>query len=632
VAERRVPDAAQVEEVAHQSLMVGRLLLLNGADTAEVEAAVARFAAAFGCEAHLMVSYEALLLTIVAGDHFRTKIGSRVSAMNVGMTAVEAINRLVDDVESGRRGLPEARAEMDAVEHRPPEYGRWLVVGALGLTAASLSRLFGGDWPTFAIAGLAGAAGTWLRQELGRRHLNPIVIPFAAAFLSGIVGGGAVLLGAGGIPVLCLVAPAMIIVPGVPLINGVQDMIKNHMTLGLSRLGFAGLVTVAIGFGLFAATAVTGAKIPVAAPTRVIGVPEDAVFSALAAAGYVLLFNVPLRMAWACIACGVASHTLRTLLFHHGIDLITGTLVGAVAASCLAEGFARRFRAPAAAFVFPGVVAMVPGAYAFRAVIGSLEIVRAPAAPQLVADTLALAITVMLMIGAIAVGVAAPALFPCPVAGRRGIKITGLFPQVGDRALRDEAVGAVVIGGRLDGRARERHALVGAGPDLGEAGRDRGLLRIEAGDDHTARHQLLALGPDELEMLDAAAGAAWDVDCRAQAKDVVGDLRTDASAGLPPEDGAAAEPGVEGGGVVVLAVAPQDEQLVAAFRAVGSPGRRQRRRRRQQTGRQAQHRPAHIVLTEPSVSGCVRKRPNSTGKARASPSRVCSAAGRAGTS
>ena len=410
-----VRDAVQVEEVAHQSLQVGRLLLLNGADTAQVEAAVARFAAAFGCEAHLMVSYEALLLTIVAGDHFRTKIGFRVPAMNVGMTAIEAINRLVEDAESGRCGLGETRAELDRVEHLPPEYGRWLVVVALGLTAASLSRLFGGDWPTFVIAGLAGAAGTWLRQELGRRHFNPIVIPFAAACLSGVIGGAAVLLGASGTPVLCLVAPAMIIVPGVPLINGVQDMIKNHMTLGLSRLGSAGLVTVAIGLGLFVATTITGAQIPVAASTRVIGVPEDAAFSALAAVGYALLFNVPLRIAWACMACGVASHTLRTLLFHNGIDLITGTLIGSLAASCLAEGFARHFQAPAAAFAFPGVVAMVPGAYAFRAVIGSLEIAHATGGPQLVADTLALGFTVMLMVGAIAVGIAAPVLLLAPL-------------------------------------------------------------------------------------------------------------------------------------------------------------------------------------------------------------------------
>src|ERR1700722_20580152 len=104
-----VPDAAQVEEVAHLSLLVGRLLLLNGADTEAVQTAVTRFAAAFGCEAHLMVTYEALLLTVVAGDHFRTKIGHRVPAMNVGLTAIDAGNRLVDQAESGRRGLAEAR-------------------------------------------------------------------------------------------------------------------------------------------------------------------------------------------------------------------------------------------------------------------------------------------------------------------------------------------------------------------------------------------------------------------------------------------------------------------------------------------------------------------------------------------
>jgi uncharacterized membrane protein YjjP (DUF1212 family) len=420
-----VPDAARVEEVAHLSLLIGRLLLLNGADTSEVEAAVARFAMAFGCEAHLMVSYEALLLTIVTGEHFRTKIGSRVPAMNVGMTAIAAVNRLVDDAESGRRGLAEARVELDAIEHRSPEYGRWLIVVALGLTAASLSRLFGGDWPTFAVTWLAGAAGTWLRQELGRRHFNSILIPFAAASLSGIIGGGAVLLGASGTPSLCLVAPGMIIVPGVPLINGVQDMIRNHMTLGISRLGFACLVTMAIAFGLFVATVVTGATIPVEEPARAITIPQDAVFSALAALGYAFLFDVPARVAWACVLCGVASHTTRTLAIHLGIDIISGTLIGALAAGFLAQGFARYFHAPAAAFAFPGVVAMVPGAYAFSAVLGSLQIVHGAATPPLVAETLALAITAVLMVATIAIGIAAPVL----LFGRARMQRTATFPH-----------------------------------------------------------------------------------------------------------------------------------------------------------------------------------------------------------
>ncbi len=333
--------AERVEAMAHAALQAGRLLLANGADTGAVEAAVARFAEAFGYEARLLVSYEALLLTLVADGNFRTKIGPRVPAMNVGMSVVTAVTRLLDDVEAGRLDLAEATEALAVLEHRPPGYNRWLVVLLLGLTAASLSRLFGGDWPTFGIVWVAGAAGTWLRQELGRRQANLIAIPFLAACLSGIIGGGAVALGLSGTPSLCLVAPGMIIVPGVPLINGVEDMIRNHMTLGISRLGFGALQTAAIAFGLYVAMVVTGATIPVNEPARVISVAQDAAFSALAALGYVLLFSVPVRVAWACVVCGVASHTLRTACGHLGIDIITGTLVGALAAGLLAQLFSR---------------------------------------------------------------------------------------------------------------------------------------------------------------------------------------------------------------------------------------------------------------------------------------------------
>lgn len=412
-------DEVPLDHIVRLSLQVGRLLLLNGAETEQVEAEVARFASSYGCQAQLMVSYEALLLTVVRDDVFRTKIGRRVPAMNVSLTAVGAVKRLVDEVVGRGLDLAQAQARLDAIEHQPPQYSRWLVVVALGLTAASLSRLFGGDWPTFAIAWLAGMAGTWLRQEMGPRGFSPILVPFAAACLGGVIGGASVRLGISATPALCLVAPAMIIVPGVPLINGVQDLVRNHMTSGISRLGFAGIVVLAIALGLFVATLATGVSIPVDAPSRFVAVPEDAVFSALAAVGYALLFNAPARLAWACVLCGVASHTTRTWLLHLGVDAVTGTLIGALVVGLLAQAFARAFDAPPAAFAFPGVVAMVPGAYAFRAVIGALRIAHAAATAPLLDETLALSLTVLLMVGAIAVGIAAPVLVFAPFLSRR---------------------------------------------------------------------------------------------------------------------------------------------------------------------------------------------------------------------
>ena len=81
----------------------------------------------------------------------------------------------------------------------------------------------------------------------------------------------------------------------------------------------------------------------------------------------------------------------------------------------------------------------------------------------------------------------------------------------------------------------------------------------------------LARGPDELELGDAAAGAARNIDGRAQAKDTAGDLRPTSCPVSAPDHGVAAEPGVQRRGVVVPAVAPQHKQPGAAVRAVHRP-------------------------------------------------------------
>jgi uncharacterized membrane protein YjjP (DUF1212 family) len=412
-ASQQLPSA---EATAHCTLQLGRILLQNGSDTGQVQLAIRRFAAAFGYSAHLLVSYEALLLTLVAGQSFTTKIGSRIPAMNVGMTAVGGAYRILDDVERGVMDLAAAQDALEALEHLPAIYNRWLVAVALGLTAASLSRLFGGDWAAFFVCWVAATLGTLLRQDLGRRGLSPVLVAFGTACLSGLLGGiGARLFGST-TAVLCLVAPGMIIVPGVPLINGVQDMIRNHASTGLARIGFAFFVIGAIGLGLELASRVSGVALPVYAPSLPVPLAEDAVFAALAALGFVFLFSVPLRLTWACALCGLASHTVRSACLHAGIDIVAGTLIGSVLAGGLAQLLARRLRAPAATFAFPGVVAMVPGVYGFRTVSGALQIATGPGVPSpaLVGETVALAFTVLLMTAAITIGIAAPLALAAP--------------------------------------------------------------------------------------------------------------------------------------------------------------------------------------------------------------------------
>jgi len=415
---------ANAEDAAHLSLELGRLLLANGADTRQVQNTVARFAMAFGYEVRLFVGYDALLLTVIGTEDFRTKVGRHLQATTVNMTAVETLQRVADDAASGTLDIVSARQRLQAVEQGVRAYPRWLVAATLGMTAAGLSKLFGGDWPVFVTVYVAGALGTLVRLQLGKWRGHALAIAFITALVSGTLGGIGIRLLPTVTPALCLIAPGMILVPGVPLINGIRDAISNHMDLALARLAFGVVLVVAIALGLVAATRLTGVGIPVAGSGPLLSVGMDAAFSALTTVGYVFLFNVRTRLCWACVICGLCSHTLRTFLMHAGLDIVSGTLLGSMAAGLLAVIFARRYGTPPATVAFPGVVALVPGSYAFRAIVASLQIVKecGHSSPSLLADAFSLVVTAMLLIGAIALGVPIP--LSIPLSRRRGQPLT----------------------------------------------------------------------------------------------------------------------------------------------------------------------------------------------------------------
>jgi len=399
-----------LEVIEGPLLKIGRMLLANGASTEEVHRTVARLAAAFGCEARLIVTYEALLLTLVQDGRFRTKTGNHLPGMAVNLGVIHALNRIVDQAMDGRLSPAAMSERLAKIDQEVPAYPGPLVAIALGLTAACLTKLFGGDWASFAVSFLAGTGGTLVRQQLGHHRFNPFLAAFVVAFVGGLIGAMGTRLVTTITPALCLVAPGMIVVPGVPLINGVRDIVQNHVSIGLARIATSSIIVLVIALGLFSAAIATGVSIPVDERTALQPVLADAAFSALAAMGFALLFNVPIRLAWVCAACGLVSHPLRTALLNAGLDIVPATLLAAAAGGMLSHCLARVFRAPAATFVFPAVLAMIPGSYGFRAAIGCLQILRAGAAasPSLVAETLSLSVATGLLTMAIAIGVAVP--------------------------------------------------------------------------------------------------------------------------------------------------------------------------------------------------------------------------------
>ncbi len=139
---------------------------------------------------------------------------------------------------------------------------------------------------------------------------------------------------------------------------------------------------------------------------------QDAFWSGVAALGFAMLFNVPVRTLRGCVAVGALGHGLRTLLVSLGMGIEAATLAAATVVGLLGEVFARRWATPATTFTISGAIPLVPGVFAFRAMLGLLRVATGDAATGMavLVDAATNAIKTALILGAIAVGIAAPSL------------------------------------------------------------------------------------------------------------------------------------------------------------------------------------------------------------------------------
>src|SRR5262245_65567296 len=76
------------------------------------------------------------------------------------------------------------------------------------------------------------------------------MLPLTAAFIGALLGGIAIRLGWTRTPELVLAVPALMIVPGPHLINGLLDLIDNHVPMALARFGLAAGILLAAAAGI----------------------------------------------------------------------------------------------------------------------------------------------------------------------------------------------------------------------------------------------------------------------------------------------------------------------------------------------------------------------------------------------
>lgn len=421
---RAKADNQQLHRRVDLLLRTGKLLVESLADTNRVVRNMKRTAAFLGIaedKLHINVSFTMLMVNVSDGDYSFTKF-QRIESHGVNMTAISAVSKLSWKALENDYTLDQYEQELEEIRTRKRNYTPWQVAIGAGFACGGFCIQFGCDWMAFLYASIAAIIGMRVRAHCNESGLNHYMGIAISAFISTMLAWASTFLPTEwtNTPWHPLLACALFIVPGVPLINFVDDMMDNYIQVGIVRAVNTLLMVSAMAFGI--AFAVKICSIDDFFPT-ISMVPhhsywEYAIAAAISAMGFSMIFNIPRRLLWVVAIGGIIAVCTRNFVNlgsstnNIGLDmgLVIGSFSGAVLVSLIAIKAVHWFHVPNHVLTIPSVIPMIPGVLMYRMLFGLINVnVQTEVTPLMKA--LESGITSGLVIMCIAIGVAIPNIF-----------------------------------------------------------------------------------------------------------------------------------------------------------------------------------------------------------------------------
>lgn len=240
-------------------LYAGARLLACGAHSGRVKRNLERMASTWGYEIHLNSFYRGISLTVIDKGNQEIAITRYLEAPApvVHLSTITAVSHLSWRVSEDKLSPDEARKEVLAIMN-PTRPKAVLIAVAVGLSCAGLC-LFSNGMPLNASTAFLGAFSGYMAKVFMDRHkYNSFIGIFTAAFITTLITGIFARLNILAHQESAIATAVLYLIPGVPLINVVIDMIEGYFTSALNRMLFAFLIVLSIAAGIWSSLTLLG--------------------------------------------------------------------------------------------------------------------------------------------------------------------------------------------------------------------------------------------------------------------------------------------------------------------------------------------------------------------------------------
>ncbi len=248
-----------IEEISDLLTDIASTLMTSGAHTMRIIQNVSRIAKSFGYHMELSVFQMSIMMTITNKDDSSNRLTQikKTGSLVLNFTIVSELSALSWDTFDQNLSYDIVKSRLNEIISLK-RMSRWLVLFLVACANAAFCGLFKGDIQAIGMVFIATLAGFFVRQELMKFHVNHLLIFTSSAFVASLISGMCYVLHLGNTPEIALASSVLYLIPGVPLINSILDIIEGHILTGIARLVNASSLIVCIAIGLFTAMLILG--------------------------------------------------------------------------------------------------------------------------------------------------------------------------------------------------------------------------------------------------------------------------------------------------------------------------------------------------------------------------------------
>ena len=232
-------------------LNMGTYMLASGAHCGRLNSNIGRLASTWNFEIHMSPTFKGLLVTVKDLDNPDNTITRYQTSPphSVHLAVLTQVSHLSWKVQEEKLPISYVEKEFDIIKNKS-SYNDFVVAFAVGLSCAGLCLFSLGDQINALVAFAAAFIGSLVRVFFSRKEFNTMICVSIAAFVTTLITGLGQLYGIGSHPEAAMATAVLYLIPGVPLINCVIDLIEGYLSSAMNRALFGGFMLLCIAAGM----------------------------------------------------------------------------------------------------------------------------------------------------------------------------------------------------------------------------------------------------------------------------------------------------------------------------------------------------------------------------------------------